>query len=148
MNTSECYRVRLHILTPSVGGAIYDGDTFKKGKYELDFGWGFKWNPGIGIRLHGIDTPEMRPRKAGRTKESIESEKAAAKEARLFLVGLLENAQFIVLESKSKKPFGKYARLLGKIYIGQEEGEWEDVSELMIAAGHAKAYDGGTKSGW
>lgn len=147
MQTSECYRVRLNLITPTIAGAVYDGDTIKSGTYELDFGWGKKWNPGIGIRLYGIDTPEMRPRKAGRTQESLDAEKQAAREARQYLIDLLEDADYIVFESMSKKPFGKYARLLGSILIAKEGGEWQSVTDLMVEAGHGTPYFGGTKSG-
>ena len=63
---------------------IYDGDTIKDVKLqvtipELEVGFYLSRD----IRVNGIDTPEKRPRKKGRTPEGIKREKAAAAEARL-----------------------------------------------------------------
>lgn len=96
---------------------VYDGDTIKDVRIEvnipaLEVGFYLVRD----IRIFGIDTPEKRPRKAGRTPESRANEKAAANRARAYLIGLLSDNDF--------------------------------QSELMIQAGHAKPYDGGTKPDW
>ena len=98
---------------------VYDGDTiqdvyiilktfetFEKANNPVEILW-----PGIflkedtlyavtDIRLRGIDTPETRPTKAGRTQESLNREKAAAEAARNALSVLLEthNMEFVLAE--------------------------------------------------
>jgi len=107
------------------------------------------------IRLVGIDTPEIRPRK---TVENRDEEIASAKRARNRLIQLATDQTIDLelapgkkeiqklLDSNKKlitikcEEFDKYGRLLGKLYDG-------DVcfNELLIQEGHAYAYDGGTK---
>lgn len=134
---------------------VYDGDTLQDVIVKLpfpDMEDGEIW-PGVfkagdmvlvkfDLRIAGIDTPEKRPKKAGRTEESLKAEKKAAGEARLALVGLLKESknQFEVLNPKT----GKYAgRMVGNLII-----DGVDVGQVMIELGHAKPYDGGTKPEW
>ena len=83
----------------------------------------------IGVRLSGIDTPEIR----GKCPE----EKQKAYEARDFLVKYLENAEEIILAEVER---GKYFRLAAAIYA-----DGVSLNEEMIRAGHAVPYDGETK---
>jgi len=140
---------------------VYDGDTiqdvavrlktFKDAEFSSEVLW-----PGIllkddalytivDIRINGIDTPEKRPQKAGRTVESLVREKAAAELAKEALIDLLGDS-FILRNPK----FGKYAgRIVADVYIGSEEvGTLLSVAEMMIKLGHAKPYDGGEKPKW
>jgi endonuclease YncB( thermonuclease family) len=107
------------------------------------------------VRLVGIDTPEIRPK---RSVENRDQEIAAAKKARNRLIQLATDQTIDldltpgkkeiqkILDSNKKlitikcQEFDKYGRLLGKLYDG-------DVcfNELLIEEGHAYAYDGGTK---
>ena len=122
---------------------VYDGDTIKDVRIEveipsLEVGFWLSRD----IRINGIDTPEKRPKRAGRTAESLTNEKAAAREARLFLIDLLQanGFQFEI----GDVGYGKYAgRVLADVFINGE-----NVAEIMIGAGHAKAYDGGKKPVW
>ena len=119
---------------------VYDGDTIKDVRIEveipsLEVGFWLSRD----IRINGIDTPEKRPKRAGRTLESLTAEKAAAREARLFLIELLKanDFQFQIGDIG----YGKYAgRVLADVFINGVS-----VSESMIAAGHAIAYEGGKK---
>lgn len=122
---------------------IYDGDTIKDVRIEveipsLEVGFWLSRD----IRINGIDTPEKRPKRAGRTLESLNNEKAAAREARLFLIDLLSQNDFQF--EIGDVGYGKYAgRVLADVFI-----KGENVAEIMIDAGHAKAYDGGKKPVW
>ena len=98
------------------------------------------------IRLAGIDTPEKRPRKAGRTAESLAAEKAASLAAQKALLKLVEahNHEFTIVNPQ----LGKYAgRILADVHFGTGENRIS-ASEYMIEQGHAKPYDGGKKPQW
>ena len=103
----------------------YDGDTCTFTIHGVQPIFGDK----IGIRLAGIDTPEIR----GQCPE----EKQKAIEARDFLVQLLENAEEIILAEAER---GKYFRLVAVIYA-----DGVNLNEEMVRAGHAVPYDGDTK---
>ncbi len=107
---------------------VYDGDTvhvvFRIPNLNDQ---AYKWV----IRLTGIDTPEMK------SKNPVE--KAAAVRARDFLRGEILH-KIVVVECGE---FDKYGRLLGNIYINDV-----CMNVKMIELGHAKAYDGGTKTVW
>lgn len=122
---------------------VYDGDTIKDVELRVE-------HPDIDvfvgrildIRIYGIDTPEKRPRKEGRTKASLEAEKAASEEARQALINiLLENGgKFTVTDvKKSKLADRREATVLVN---------GEDVGERLIELGHAKPYFGGTRPRW
>ena len=122
---------------------VYDGDTIKDVRIEVNI-------PALevgfylirDIRIFGIDTPEKRPRRAGRTPESIATEKTAALAARNYLVGILRDNDFqFEIEDLDH---GKYAgRVLAEIWVQNK-----NVSNLMVEAGHAQYYDGGKKPVW
>ena len=101
---------------------VYDGDTFYADLYNLpDI---FAKN--IGIRLIGIDTPEMTG--------GDSCSKAKAKAAKLFLDQTLKSACKIELRSISRD---KYFRVDAIVYADSI-----NVNELMIAKGYARAYTG------
>jgi endonuclease YncB( thermonuclease family) len=108
---------------------VYDGDTIHVVFKMPNSSECFKWV----IRMMGIDTPEMK------TKNTVE--KAKAVQSRDFLKGKILD-KVVILDCLE---FDKYGRLLGNIFL---EGEEQSLSQQMIANGHAKAYDGGTKEGW
>ena len=94
------------------------------------------------IRVHGIDTPEKRPKRKGRTQPGLAREKAAAKAARQAAIALLESngLQFQVTNIQ----LGKYAgRVLGSVIV-----DGVDLGDHLISLGLAKSYDGGTKPDW
>jgi endonuclease YncB( thermonuclease family) len=95
----------------------------------------------IDIRIAGIDTPEKRPRKAGRTPESLEREKAAAKKAQIALDALLSRYDFEF--EVANVELGKYAgRVVADVFVGPER---ISVADFMIAKGLGYRYDGGSK---
>lgn len=87
----------------------------------------------IRVRLYGIDTPELRPKK---TLPNRDEHIAKAKEARDFLSGLVLN-KIIRIEFLSND---KYGRPLVKIYNNNI-----CFNDLITEKGYAKKYDGGTK---
>ena len=111
---------------------IYDGDSCRE-VFEHNRTINM-WN----IRMYGYDTPEMRPRK-----DVIErdAEIAKAKAARDYLKSLIMNKDQLVYVKC--REFDKYGRLLGVIFINQEDST--SVNQMMIDNGHGYAYYGGAK---
>ena len=111
---------------------IYDGDTIKV--VFMDNNRINKWN----IRMEGYDSPEMRPSRKLENREEI---KKKAVEAKNYLKSLIMNENQLVYLKCGK--FDKYGRLLGYVYINQDDTE--SVNEMMIKNNHAYEYHGGTK---
>lgn len=142
-------------------GKIYDGDTIQDVAITLkvfqertEAAPEVLW-PGIvfkgdtlyaitDIRIAGIDTPEKRPKKAGRTQASLDREKSAAAAATQALTEILEAHDYNFYLANPQ--LGKYAgRIVADIYVGPEK---QRVATRLIESGHAKQYDGGTKPVW
>ena len=58
------------------------------------------------------------------------------------LTETIKGDEELVIRTELKGGVGKYGRLLGWIYIGDDEFS---LNEQMITEGYAWAYDGGTK---
>jgi micrococcal nuclease len=108
---------------------VVDGDTI-----DVDIDLGFNVSYTQRVRLAGIDTPESRTTDL--------KEKALGLEVKEFLKHTLEGAEDIVIQTEKPDSSEKYGRILGWLFINDEE---ESVNELMIAKGYAWEYDGGTK---
>ena len=108
--------------------SVYDGDTFRANIRQ----WPDILGDNIGIRINGIDTPEIRGK--------CELEKALAKEARQITYDSLTQAESVELRNIDR---GKYFRVVADVYI---DGELliDRLSEKKLAY----AYDGGTKQSW
>lgn len=79
----------------------YDGDTIK---FMADLGFGIYYK--ITVRVHGIDTPELRSKDP--------EEKVKAYEAKEFVREALTNADSIIIKTlKDKK--GKYGRYIAEV---------------------------------
>jgi len=105
--------------------SIYDGDTFRANitDYPPIIG------EHIGIRIYGVDTPEMNGR--------CEREKSLARKAKEYTVTMLRNAKLIELRNIKR---GKYFRILAEVYAdGKNLGEW------LVREGLAVVYVGGKK---
>lgn len=130
---------------------VYDGDSFHCVFYE--FGKFLKTK----CRLNGTDAPELKVSVKNERREEL---KKMAYDARNRLAELLTNCEkctgmvstkdFKKLISKNTRVlemhvygFDLYGRLLVDFNI---DGRW--VSEVMIAEGHSKSYDGGHKEGF
>lgn len=107
---------------------VYDGDTF----YCNIDQWPKILGDNIGIRINGIDTPEMRG--------SSPRVKALAVMAKMIVHDTLTGAEVIVLKNIKR---GKYFRVVADV-----ECDGQDMAQILIDAGLAKRYDGGTKTEW
>ena len=114
---------------------IYDGDTF-----YIDYPGNPKppaiLGENLGIRLNGIDAPEMKSR--CQTNEQKSKERLKALEARAFLEQRILFGRNLELHDLSRD---KYFRLDATLYI-----DGTNINELMVEKGYAIRYDGGTKS--
>lgn len=109
--------------------SIYDGDTI-----FLDINnWPDIIGKRIGVRLRGIDTPELR--------DNRERVKTLAREAKVFVVEELRNAELIEIRNLERD---KYFRIVADVYV-----DGENLSELLLSKNLAKKYDGkGKKPKW
>ncbi len=108
---------------------IYDGDTFYahiKGHDPID-------KKPAGIRVRGIDTPEM--------KDERPAVKKKAQKAKDFVENELKNAGTIHLYNVSLND--KYGRVLATVFC-----DGKDLAKMLVEKRLAKRYDGGTKQGW
>jgi endonuclease YncB( thermonuclease family) len=87
----------------------------------------------VRVRLYGIDTPEMKPRK---DLPNREQHIIKAKESKQFLSNLILNQVINVNFLQNDK----YGRPLVNIFLREQ-----NINELMVSKGFAKKYDGGTK---
>lgn len=108
--------------------SVYDGDTIRA---DIK-GFPAIIGENIGIRLAGIDTPEM-------TSKNPELKRLAI-EARDFLKGKIKNAKCIELKRVKR---GKYFRIVGDLFLDNE-----DIAEALIKKGLAVKYNGGKKTYW
>lgn len=101
------------------------------------------------IRIAGIDTPEKRPTRAGRTEASLQREKERAAAATDFLKQLLlessedDGALGFVIQNPQPD---KYAGRVVADVICFKDGVPINVAEVLLEAGHAVVYTGGTKT--
>lgn len=106
----------------------YDGDTITVTIPE--------WPPIVGeampIRVRGVDTPEIRGK--------CQSEKALAREARLFTRKAIASAHVLELSELER---GKYFRLVADVIV-----DGVSLSELLINNKLGRRYDGGARAGW
>lgn len=116
-------KVRLDEIT-----SIYDGDTFRATIRD----WPAVIGHRVPVRIAGIDTPELRDKRP--------AVRALALRAKQFSVQRLRAARYVELRNIRRD---KYFRLLGDVWV-----DGNDLGAMLIRAGLAKPYDGGTKSVW
>ena len=125
----SCYNFRVVSIDK-----VVDGDTI-----DVTIDLGFDLYKKERVRLAGIDTPEKRTRDL--------EEKALGIDATNWMKGTLEDTingdNELIIRTELKGGVGKYGRLLGWLYVGDEE---LSLNEQMIAEGYAWAYDGGSKN--
>ena len=113
---------------------VIDGDTVD---VDIDLGFGI-WQKNERVRIMGIDTPESRTRDL--------EEKAKGLEAKARLIELLDKVSakpgFFRIRSHG---LGKYGRLLGELFIMDNNGNSISINQQLIEEGHAYVYDGGKK---
>jgi len=108
--------------------SIYDGDTFRCSIKD--------WPPiigsRIGIRVGGVDTPEMRDKRP--------HIKELARKAKQFTVQRLREGKVIELRNMKR---GKYFRIVADVFI-----DGKNLGDELIEARLGKPYDGGKKVKW
>jgi len=124
----SCYNFRVTEIN-----RVVDGDTI-----DVTIDLGFDLYKKERVRIAGVDTPEKRTRNL--------EEKALGIDATNWLKQKLEDTidgeYELTIRTELKGGVGKYGRLLGWLYVGDEE---VSLNEDMIEEGYAWAYDGGTK---
>ena len=124
----SCYNFRVVSID-----RVVDGDTI-----DVTIDLGFDLYKSERVRVAGIDTPEKRTRDL--------EEKALGIDATNYLKKKLEDTiagdEELTIRTELKGGMGKYGRLLGWLYIGEDT---LSINETMITEGYAWAYDGGTK---
>ena len=124
----SCYNFRVISIDK-----VLDGDTI-----DVTIDLGFDLYKKERVRVAGVDTPEKRTRDL--------EEKKLGYDATYWLTKHLENAidgeEDLVIRTELVGGVGKYGRLLGWLYVGDQD---RSLNELMIEEGYAWAYDGGTK---
>ena len=125
----SCYNFRVTEIN-----RVLDGDTI-----DVTIDLGFDLYKKERVRVAGVDTPEKRTKNL--------EEKALGIEATNWLKEKLEGAisgdDELSVRTELVGGTGKYGRLLGWLYIGDE---LLSLNEQMIAEGYAHEYDGGTKN--
>lgn len=89
------------------------------------------------IRIDGIDAPELHSKK----KEEMDlSKKGKSYVSKLILYSIVR-VRF--------KDFDKYGRILGDIFIFDEEShEEQNLASILIRGGYVREYEGGKKEEW
>ena len=124
----SCYNFRVTEIN-----RVLDGDTI-----DVTIDLGFDLYKKERVRVAGVDTPEKRTKNL--------EEKALGLDATNWMKENLEGAiagdDELSVRTELVGGMGKYGRLLGWLYIGDEE---VSLNEQMITEGYAHAYDEGTK---
>ena len=127
-NRKSCYNFRVIEIN-----RVLDGDTI-----DVTIDLGFDLYKKERVRIAGVDTPEKRTRNL--------EEKALGIDATNWLKEKLESTlsgdDQLSIRTELVGGVGKYGRLLGWLYVGDED---VSLNEQMITEGYAWAYDGGTK---
>jgi len=124
----SCYNFRVVKIDK-----VLDGDTI-----DVTIDLGFDLFKKERVRVAGVDTPEKRTRNLEEKELGIDATNWLKKELEDVLAGDDE----LIVRTELHGGVGKYGRLLGWLYVGDEE---LSLNEQMITQGYAHAYDGGTK---
>ena len=112
---------------------VLDGDTI-----DVTIDLGFDLYKKERVRIAGVDTPEKRTKNLEEKALGIDATNWLKKELEDVLAGDDE----LIVRTELHGGVGKYGRLLGWLYVGDDE---VSLNEQMITQGYAHAYDGGTK---
>ena len=123
----SCYNFRVTEIN-----RVVDGDTI-----DVTIDLGFDLYKKERVRVAGVDTPEKRTRDLEEKALGID----ATNWIKEKLEGALNGDDELTIRTELKGGVGKYGRLLGWLYVGDEE---ISLNEMMITEGYAWAYDGGT----
>ena len=124
----SCYNFRVTKIN-----RVIDGDTI-----DVTLDLGFSLTKKERVRIAGVDTPEKRTRNLEEKALGIDATNWLKDKIKDTLAGDDE----LTIRTELVGGVGKYGRLLGWLYIGDDE---YSLNEQMITEGYAWAYDGGTK---
>jgi len=124
----SCYNFRVVKIN-----RVVDGDTI-----DVTLDLGFSLTKKERVRIAGVDTPEKRTRDKEEKTLGID----ATNWMKQKLTDTIKGDEELVIRTELKGGVGKYGRLLGWLYVGDDEFS---LNEQMITEGYAWAYDGGTK---
>ena len=124
----SCYNFRVVKIN-----RVVDGDTI-----DVTIDLGFDLMKKERVRIAGVDTPEKRTRDKEEKVLGID----ATNWMKEKLEGAIKGDEELTIRTELKGGMGKYGRLLGWLYIGEDA---LSLNEVMINEGYAWEYDGGTK---
>jgi len=134
INDPRLWHYRCHCIR------VIDGDTME---VVVDKGFGdYRVEH---LRIYGINTPELHPRKG--TPDEREAEKVAAKAAKARVEELVLGRDLIIQSKKS----GKFGRWIADVFLNKDTmdavtllgavADWKGtLSETLLAEGHAVEY--------
>lgn len=125
----SCYNFRVTEIVK-----VVDGDTI-----DVIIDLGFDLYKKERVRVAGVDTPEKRTRNLEEKELGIDATNWLTEQ----LDSAIDGEDDLVIRTEIDGGFGKYGRLLGWLYIGEDT---ESINERMIREGYAWQYDGGTKN--
>ena len=125
----SCYNFRVTEIVK-----VVDGDTI-----DVIIDLGFDLYKKERVRVAGVDTPEKRTRNLAEKDLGIDATNWLTEQ----LDSAIDGEDDLVIRTEIDGGFGKYGRLLGWLYIGEDT---ESINERMIREGYAWEYDGGTKN--
>ena len=124
----SCYNFRVTEIN-----RVLDGDTI-----DVTIDLGFDLYKKERVRIAGVDTPEKRTRDLEEKALGIDATEWMKKHLEETIAGEEE----LTIRTELKGGMGKYGRLLGWLYVGEDT---VSLNEKMIGEGYAWPYDGGTK---
>ena len=124
----SCYNFRVVSVDK-----VLDGDTI-----DVTIDLGFDLYKKERVRIAGVDTPEKRTRDLEEKVLGID----ATNWMKEHLEDTINGDDELIIRTELKGGVGKYGRLLGWLYVGDDD---VSLNEQMIEEGYAWAYDGGTK---
>ena len=124
----SCYNFRVTKIN-----RVVDGDTI-----DVTIDLGFDLYKKERVRIAGVDTPEKRTRDLEEKALGID----ATNWLKEKLTETIKGDEELLIRTELKGGVGKYGRLLGWLYVGDDEFS---LNQQMITEGYAWEYDGGTK---
>ena len=124
----SCYNFRVVSVDK-----VLDGDTI-----DVTIDLGFDLYKKERVRIAGVDTPEKRTRDLEEKVLGID----ATNWMKEHLEETINGDDELIIRTELKGGVGKYGRLLGWLYVGDDA---VSLNEQMITEGYAWEYDGGTK---
>ena len=127
-NRKSCYNFRVTKIN-----RVVDGDTI-----DVTIDLGCDQYKKERVRIAGVDTPEKRTRDLEEKALGLDATNWMKEELNAAIKGDDE----LTIRTELKGGMGKYGRLLGWLYVGEDD---TSLNEKMIVQGYAWSYDGGTK---